>query len=77
MTLVIKAMEKIPISSSNIASVGYDTDNSILEIEFHSGSVYEYKNVPHSVYSGLMSAQSHGSYFDREIRSVYPYIRIR
>lgn len=75
--LIIRTMERIPVSSSNIVSVGYDTANNILEIEFHSGSIYEYRNVPDSVHFSLMSAHSHGSYFDREIRSVYPYVRIR
>ncbi len=69
-------MQRTPLSSSNIVSAGYDSDNSILEIEFHSGSIYVYKGVPHSVYNELMNAHSHGSYFDSEIRNVYPYERI-
>jgi hypothetical protein len=35
---------RTPVESSNIASVGYDKENQILEIEFHHGAVYQYFN---------------------------------
>ena len=35
-------MERQYVSSSNIASIGYDPDNLVLEIEFLSGAVYQY-----------------------------------
>ena len=49
-------MERQYVSSSNIASIGYDPGNMILEIEFLSGSVYQYYDVPQSIYDGLMAA---------------------
>ena len=67
-------MDRQPVSSSNIASIGYD--NEILEVKFLNGSVYEYKNVTSVVYEELMNAASHGSYFNREIRMTYPYEKI-
>lgn len=48
-------MERIPVSSSNLASVGYQ--DGILEVAFKSGSVYQYTGVPESVYEALMSAR--------------------
>ena len=33
-------MERQYVSSSNIASIGYDPDNQVLEIEFLSGAVH-------------------------------------
>ena len=33
-------MERIPVESSNLASVGYDSDSLTLEIEFNSGGIY-------------------------------------
>ena len=53
-------MDMIPVSSSDIASVGYE--NGTLYIRFNSGGLYKYSNVPESVYHGLMSASSHGKY---------------
>lgn len=61
-------MDRTSISSSNLASVGYDADLNTLEIEFHNGGVYQYYNVPQSVYDGLMNASSKGQYFDQNIK---------
>lgn len=70
-------MERTSVSSSNLASVGYDATNQILEIEFNHGGVYQYSGVPLSVYEGLMSASSHGTYFDRYIKKGgYSYRKI-
>ncbi|HEX8266767.1 MAG TPA: KTSC domain-containing protein [Pyrinomonadaceae bacterium] len=65
------------VSSSNLRSVGYDVTESILEIEFHSGSVYQYFNVPQEKYESLMRAGSKGSYFAAYIKDVYRYRRVR
>ena len=62
-------MERQYVSSSNIASIGYDPDNQVLEIEFLSGAVYQYYDVPQSVYDGLMAADSHGKFLDVYITS--------
>jgi len=71
-------MIRTSVSSSNLASVGYDSGQSILEIEFRSGWMYQYFNVPYEVYSGLMNASSHGRYFDRNVKKAgYRYTRIR
>lgn len=71
-------MTRIPVSSSNLAAVGYDPVRQVLEIEFHSGSIYQYDGVPSSIYQGLMAAGSHGQYFDAYIKKGgYPYRQIR
>lgn len=67
-------MRMIPVSSSNIASVGYEAGT--LYVSFNSGGLYAYSGVPESVYQGLMSASSHGSYLARYVKGVYPYRRI-
>ncbi|MEW5803885.1 MAG: KTSC domain-containing protein [bacterium] len=59
------------VSSSNILSVGYDRETSILEVKFHSGHLYQYVNVPESVYHALMSASSKGSYLHAHIKDRY------
>ena len=70
-------MNRTPVSSSNLRSVGYNATTNTLEIEFQSGRVYQYFNVPKSVYQGLMNAASHGTYHHRRIKDRYPYERIR
>jgi hypothetical protein len=61
-------MERTRVSSSNLRSVGYDPEELILEIEFHSGGVYRYFNVPLHKYEALMRASSKGTYFDAYIK---------
>ncbi len=71
-------MNRTPVASSNIAAIGYDTANRILEIAFHNGSIYQYFNVPAHIYEGLMRASSHGQYFDAYIKKAgYAYQRLR
>jgi len=70
-------MIRQPVSSSNIASIGYDTDSQTLEIEFLNGSVYLYFDVPSSVHAGLMNASSHGKYFHQHIRNRYRFDHIQ
>lgn len=70
-------MDRTPVSSSNLSSVGYDANDRILEIQFNSGRIYQYSNVPEDIYEGLMAAPSHGKYFHQHIRDVYPDRRIR
>jgi len=43
-------MERKAVRSTNVASVGYDPKSKVLEIEFKSGGVYQYANVPEKRY---------------------------
>ncbi len=70
-------MERIPVQSSDLKSVGYDVLTQVLEIEFNSGGIYQYFGVPQAVYDGLMSAPSHGKYFHAYIKDKYPSSRIQ
>lgn len=67
-------MQMIPVSSSNLASVGYENGN--LLVRFRSGWTYAYSNVPASVYQGLMAAPSKGKYFNANIGRRYGEHRI-
>ncbi len=67
-------MERQPVDSSLIRSVGYDLLASTLEIEFvDPGRLYEFFDVPFSVYSELMEAESKGSYFNDFIKDLYAH----
>lgn len=69
-------MRRTPVTSSNIASVGYDAVSATLEIEFYGGSVYQYFDVPEVEYQGLMHADSHGKYLNANIKDRYRYTRL-
>lgn len=70
-------MERQPVTSTNLASVGYDAATSTLEVEFRHGGVYQYSGVPSEVHAGLMAADSHGKYLDAHVKKAgYPYKKI-
>jgi uncharacterized protein len=69
-------MERRPVTSSSLVSVGYDADSEILQVEFHSGEVYEYSGVSQSAYDELLGADSIGGHFSAYVRHNYPYVRL-
>lgn len=69
-------MQRYPVSSSNLASVGYDPTTRTLEVEFNSGRVYQYFDVPEHIYQELISAGSVGSYFSRSIRNSFAFSEV-
>jgi len=62
--------------SSNLSRVRYDESTNTLEIEFHGGRVYQYFDVPAHVYEGLISADSHGTFFNEQIKGYYRFARV-
>jgi hypothetical protein len=65
-------MEMNPVRSSALAEVGYDGHSHLLYIRFrHNPVTYTFVRVPQSVYDGLMSARSLGSFYNRHIRDIY------
>lgn len=65
--------EMYPVSSSNIAAVGYDTDNQMVYVQFLNGSIYAYKGVHEHEFENLRTATSVGSYLNRNYKNIYPY----
>jgi hypothetical protein len=69
-------MYRIPVSSSDIRSVGYDPSSSTLEVEFVSGGIYHYFDVPEHLYHGLLNAPSKGRFLHQYIKFNYRYQRV-
>ena len=65
-------MEREPVSSTNLVSVGYDADSETLEVEFIKTGIYQYFNVPIFMHERLMMADSIGKFFNAEIKNAYP-----
>jgi hypothetical protein len=65
-------MNRQPVESSNLASVGYQPSTRMLEVEFMRGGVYRYSDVPQDVFDELIAAPSPGSYFAVHIKNTYP-----
>lgn len=68
-------MNRNPVQSSNIKSVGYSPATRELEIEFASG-VYSYLNVPPEIHKQLLEAKSAGSFFSYAIRGKFESAKV-
>ena len=68
-------MEWHPLASSVIARAAYDEPSRTLSIEFRSGTLYEYFDVPQTIYQELVEAPSAGGYFAENIRDIYRFAR--
>ena len=61
-------MQREPLLSNSLTSVGYDADTQTLEIEFKTGEIYRYLNVPESVYITFINSDSPGRFFIKHIK---------
>jgi hypothetical protein len=57
--------------------VGFDPASRTLEVEFHSGGLYQYSGVPETIYQGFMRSALKGSYFHDRIKGRYPDRQVR
>jgi hypothetical protein len=69
-------MDRAPVSSSNLVSVGYDPSSETLEVEFKTSSVYQYYNLPQFMYEQLMQAPSVGTFFNANIKNAYACAKV-
>jgi hypothetical protein len=60
-------IEHVHVDSSNISSIGYDSQRKVLEVRFHNGLTYQYFDVPTYLHQELMNASSHGKFLHRYI----------
>jgi len=61
-------VERLPVKSRILRSVGYDESTKTLEIEFTSGIAYQYSGVPVKVYTDLMHSAGMGKYYSEKVR---------
>ena len=69
-------MERQRVQSSNLRSVSYDEAKKNLEIEFHSGIIHQYQNVPSKIHTDLMNAPSIGIFYTEKIKNRFRSINI-
>lgn len=66
-------MDRVPVRSRSLRSIGYESESESLELEFQSGRVYVYSGVPETVHAWLMRVPDKGGFFNRTIRDRYPW----
>ena len=70
-------IKRQPVESSVLAAVGYDAAKRLLEIEFHSGAIYRYLEVPEEIHRRLLAAESKGHFFGASIRDKFRSERVK
>jgi hypothetical protein len=73
----IPEIDRGPVESEAIFSIGYDAQTRTLEIEFMSGSVYRYFGVAQEFYLRFIQSDSKGRFFHAFIRGKIPFVRVR
>jgi hypothetical protein len=71
-----RSVQRIPVNSSSLASVGFSPEHNVLQVEFRNGLVYEYFGVPQGFHEQLLAADSKGAFFHRFVRSRFPFRRL-
>jgi hypothetical protein len=70
------SVEWVPVESSVLAAVAYPRDEHLLFVEFRSGEIYCYFEVPPGRYEELLCADSKGGYFNRHIRNHFRHLQL-
>ena len=71
------AMINNMVLSREIEWIGYEHKRSMLQVEFIVGSIYQYENVPETVYQEFLTAPSHGRFFESNIKNKYQVRKVR
>ena len=66
-------IERSPVKSSNIKSVGWNPADKTLAVEFADGSIYHYHDVEKDIHEGLVGSKSVGSYLHTNIKGKYKH----
>lgn len=61
-------MKLDPVTSSNIAAIGYDHATKTLAVQFKSGDLWHYQGASAEHHRALMSAKSVGKHFHAHIK---------
>ena len=64
-------------NSSFIKAFDYHSETKTLRLEFENGSIYNYHDVPDSVYQALKSAPSIGQYYNSFIKEKYGFDHVK
>ena len=70
-------MERKKVNSTHVRSIGYDTKDQTLEIEFFSGSVMQYSRVSSEIHRRLMASTAMKSFIEDNIQDNFSEQRVR
>ena len=69
-------MDREAVESKVFASVGYEPESEVLELEFSSGRIYRYMGVSAETHAWFMRSAEKGGFFNRMIDGKFEFERI-
>lgn len=69
-------MDRKPVKSSNIVSIGFNSATNEMEIEFANGAIHRYAAVTADAHHALINADSIGKHFHQHIRPHYQSTKV-
>ena len=66
----------VTVESSSLTKVAYDSERTILQVEFRDQTIYQYFGVPRKIYQDLRQADSKGAYFNQHIRNSFAHEKL-
>lgn len=67
-------MELVEVESTNLRKVGYE--NGSLFLEYSSGALYQYDEVPKNLYEELLTSESKGKFVNACVKGKYKFKRL-
>lgn len=61
-------MDRTPVTSSAIKSVGHDPDANIIEVEFHNGTIEQHADRTAGDFDAFVGAESVGKHYHANYR---------
>jgi len=70
-------LDRIALDSTILAWIRYLPDKRLLQVGLHTGTDYEYSDVPPHTYHDLLASESKGRYFNHHIRKGFRFQPIK
>ena len=70
-------MIEVSIRSTSLTKASYDALKESLRVAFVNGSIYEYQNVPSTIFTKFRLAKSQGKFLNENITKAFKYKKVR
>lgn len=68
-------VQMVPVSSSTVAAIGYDSEQMRIYVRFNGGQSGYYEGCDAGLFQAFLDSDSKGSFVHRRLKGVYPYMR--
>lgn len=62
-------LKRVPVQSRILKSIAYDEPLHVMEVEYQTGSIYRYYEIPVEVYKAMFSERSPGSFWNSFLKA--------